>query len=57
MLKLYSWLGDHSEEEIGGEDIQELEIIRKNIIEYLLPICDFDGCRWMKNCDSIDSFV
>lgn len=34
-LKLYSWLNNHSEEEIYEEDISELESIRNNIIEYL----------------------
>lgn len=34
-LKLYSWLEEHSEDELGEEDIQTLEIILKSVIEYL----------------------
>jgi hypothetical protein len=41
-LKLYSWLDGHSEDEIVEEDIQELEIIRKSVIEYLQIHIDMD---------------
>jgi hypothetical protein len=41
-LKLYSWLDGHLEDEIGEEDIQVLEIIRKSVIEYLQIHIDID---------------
>lgn len=41
-LKLYSWLNEHSEEEVTLENIQELKIIRKNLIEYLQIHLDMD---------------
>lgn len=41
-LKLYSWLDNHSEEEIVEQDSKELEIIRKSILEYLNLHLDMD---------------
>ncbi|GEM_PF-3037869 len=41
-LKLYSWLDNHSEEEIIKQDEKELEIIRKSILEYLKIHLDMD---------------
>lgn len=42
-LKLYSWLEEHSENEISELDINELIVIRKNIIEYLQIHLDMDS--------------
>lgn len=42
-LKLYSWLDDHSEEEIKEQEIEELENIRRNVIEYLRIHIDMDS--------------
>lgn len=41
-LKLYSWLNNHSENEISDLETDELYIIRQNMIEYLQLHIDMD---------------